>query len=88
MLDEIPFTERLLKDKIISRFRLIFSGLKHGEETLVCIRQNYIVSMSEVHGTKEFSLEYDVDSVIFEKLDVIKYTGYESVVWGKLGTPA
>lgn len=54
----------------------------------MCIRQNYIVSMSEVHATKEFSLEYAVDKVIFEKLDIVRYTGYESVLWGKLGTPA
>jgi len=44
--------------------------------------------MNEVHATREISLEYQVDKVIFEKLEMIKYTGYESVVLGKLGTPA
>ena len=44
--------------------------------------------MSEVHATREISLEYPVDKVIFEKLDIVKYTGYESVVLGKLGTPS
>jgi hypothetical protein len=44
--------------------------------------------MSEVHGTREISLEYPVDKVIFEKLEIVKYTGYESVVLGKLGAPA
>ncbi len=44
--------------------------------------------MSEIHATREISLEYSVDKVIFEKLEMIKYTGYESVVLGKLGTPA
>jgi hypothetical protein len=77
-----------MKDKIVSRFRLTFRGLKHKQETVVSIRQNYIVSMSEVHATREISLEYPVDKVIFEKLDIVKYTGYESVVLGKLGTPA
>ena len=43
--------------------------------------------MNEVHATREISLEFPVDKVIFEKLELIKYTGYESVVLGKLGTP-
>lgn len=77
-----------MKDKIITRFRLIFSGLKHKQETVVSIRKNYIVSMNEIHATREISLEFPVDKVIFEKLEMIKYTGYESVVLGKLGSPA
>jgi hypothetical protein len=77
-----------LKDKIITRFRLIFSGLKHKQETVVSIRQNYIVSMNDIHATRETSLEFPVDKVIFEKLEMIKYAGYESVVLGKLGSPA
>ena len=44
--------------------------------------------MSEVHTTKEISTEYQVDKVIFEKFDMINYTGYESILWGKLGTPS
>lgn len=62
--------------------------MKHNEENLVSIRKNYIISMSEVHTTKEISSEYQVDKVIFEKFDMVKYTGYESIVWGKLGTPS
>jgi hypothetical protein len=88
LLYEPAFLERLLKDKIISRFKLVFRGMKHNEETLVSIRKNYIISMSEVHTTKEISSEYQVDKVIFEKFDMVKYTGYESIVWGKLGTPS
>ncbi len=38
LLFEPAFLERLLKDKIISRFKLVFRGLKHNEETLVSIR--------------------------------------------------
>ena len=88
LLQEPPFIERLLKDKIVSRFRLIFRGLNQKQETLVSIHQNYIVSTSEVHSTREISLEYSVDKVIFEKLEIVKYSGYESVVLGKLGTPS
>ena len=88
LLQEPAFIERLLKDKIVSRFRLIFRGLNQKQETLVSIHQNYIVSTSEVHSTREISLEYPVDKVIFEKLEIVKYSGYESVVLGKLGTPS
>ena len=42
--------------------------------------------MSEVHATKEISMEYQVDKVIFEKFDMLRYTGYESIIWGDLGT--
>jgi hypothetical protein len=88
LLQEPAFIERLLKDKIVSRFRLIFRGLNQKQETLVSIHQNYIVSTNEVHSTREISLEYSVDKVIFEKLEIVKYSGYESVVLGKLGTPS
>lgn len=88
LLQEPAFIERQLKDKIVSRFRLIFRGLNQKQETVVSIHQNHIVSNSEVHSTREISLEYPVDKVIFEKLEIVKYSGYESVVLGKLGTPS
>ena len=39
-----------------------------------------------MHPTVETSLQYPTDKVIFEKLDIIQYKDYESIIWGKLGT--
>jgi hypothetical protein len=55
LLEQPAFFERKLKDKIISRFRLIFRGLRHRLESVVSIRENYIITTNEVHPTREIS---------------------------------
>jgi hypothetical protein len=65
-LAEPAFMELENKDKIVSRFALIFSGLE-GTDSVSKIQQNYMISQAGEVPIKEISEKFVTNQVIYEK---------------------